>query len=128
MKKLGKAVGAIAIAGAIAASGSAFTGSNTLPADVTRGYGEQQITGVTANSVTYTLDAAKENITQVVVVLAGNTTSNTIEMSFGSDVPAPCLDTVGGVTNPGVFATNTTYTCAFLKPVGLATKFKLAAS
>ena len=39
MKKLGKALGAVALVGAIAAGGAAFTESNSLPAANVAGYG-----------------------------------------------------------------------------------------
>ena len=123
MKKLGKALGAVAIAGAIAAGGSAFTASNTLPAgSVTQGYGSQTITGVTAQTVTYVLDAAKENILGVDLTLTGDTTSKTIQIAFSGAAPATCSDN-------GTFDTDhTDYSCTGLsQAVASATKFALVA-
>jgi hypothetical protein len=122
MKKLGKALGAIAIAGAVVAGGSAFTASNTLPAgSVTQGYGSQTITGVTATSVTYVLDAPKENITAVDLTLAGDTTGKTIQIAFSGAAPATCSDS-------GTFDTDhTDYSCTIAEAVTAATKFALIA-
>jgi hypothetical protein len=124
MKKLGKALGAVAIAGAIAASGSAFTASNTLPSSsVTRGYGAQTITGVTAQSVDYVLDTAAEKISGVDLVLTGDTTAKTIEIAFSGAAPAACSDS-------GTFDTDhTNYSCVFTAiDVSTASKFALIAS
>jgi hypothetical protein len=52
MKKLGKAFAAIAIAGAVAAGGSAFTNSNTV-VDSTAGIAETVVSGITVTSVDY---------------------------------------------------------------------------
>ena len=122
MKKLGKALGAVAVAGAIAAGGSAFTASNALPSgSVTQGYGSQTITGVTAQTVDYVLDAAKENITGVDITLAGDTTGQTIQIAFSGAAPATCSDS-------GTFDTDhTDYACVISEAVSAATKFAIVA-
>jgi hypothetical protein len=122
MKKLGKALGAVAVVGAIAAGGSAFTASNTLPAaSVTQGYGSQTITGVTAQTVTYDLDSEKANITGVELTLDGDTTGQTIQIAFSGAAPATCSDS-------GTFDTDhTNYVCLVNEPVTAATKFALIA-
>ena len=122
MKMLGKALGAVAVVGAIAAGGSAFTDSNTLPAaSVTHGYGAQDITGVTAQTITYDLDAPKENITAVELTLSGDTTSKTIQIAFSGAAPATCSDA-------GTFTVDhTDYVCTVSEPVVNATKFALVA-
>ena len=107
MKKLGKALGAVAIAGAIAAGGSAFTASNSLPGPTTIGYGTQTITGVTAASITYNLNATKDKIVSVDLALVGDTSLKNIELAWGTGLPAQCdgtADFTGGV--------NTLYTCS----------------
>jgi hypothetical protein len=105
MKKLGKALGAVAIAGAIAAGGSAFTASNSLPGPTTIGYGTQTITGVTATSVTYNLNATKDKIVSVDLVLVGDTTLKNIELAWGTGTPFQCDGTP-------VFTTSTAYSCS----------------
>jgi hypothetical protein len=105
MKKLGKALGAVAIAGAIAAGGSAFTASNSLPGPTTIGYGTQTITGVTATSITYNLNATKDKIDSVDLVLVGDTTLKSIELAWGTGTPVLCDGTP-------VFTTSTAYSCS----------------
>ena len=105
MKKLGKAFGAVAIAGAIAAGGSAFTASNSVPGPTTIGYGTQSITGVTATSITYNLNATKDKIDSVDLVLVGDTTLKNIELAWGTGTPAQCDGTP-------VFTTETAYHCS----------------
>lgn len=122
MIKIRTLIGAAAIAGAVAAGGSAFTASNSLPSDdVTRGYGSQTISGVTAEEVTYNTDATKETITSVGLVLTGDTTSKTIQIAFNDANPETCSDV-------GTFGTDsTTYSCTVTQPVADATKFALIA-
>lgn len=112
---------AVAVAGVVA-GGAAFTNSNTLPATtVTKGYGSQTITGVTATSVTYNTNTAGDTITSVGLVLTGDTTTKTIQIAFNDAAPATCSGT-------GAFTTNTTYTCTVSQAVGTATKFALVAN
>jgi hypothetical protein len=107
MKKLGKALGAVAIAGAIAAGGSAFTASNSVPGPTTIGYGTQTITGVTATSITYNLNATKDKIESVDLVLTGDTTLKAISLAWGTGLPALCDGTADFSSG-----TDTTYTCS----------------
>ncbi|MCW2680675.1 MAG: hypothetical protein JWM62_2076 [Frankiales bacterium] len=116
-------IGAAAVAGVLAATGGAFTNSNSLPAtDVTRGYGSQTISGVTATSVTYNTNLAEDTITSVGLVLNGDTTLKTIQIAFND---------AAGVTCPGgsydVGTTKTTYSCSASQPVDTASKFALIA-
>lgn len=125
MNNTKKFLGAVAVAGVLAAGGSAFTAGNTLPdADVTKGYGSQTISGVAAESVTYNTDVPKENIVSVGLVLTGDTTAKTIQVAFNDAAPATCSGT-------GTFNATTddsTYTCTVTQTVAGATKFALVAS
>lgn len=125
MKKLGKALGAVAVAGAIAAGGSAFTASNSLPAaSVDRGFGSQTFTGVTASSVAFVLDTPKENITGVNLVLDGDTRATTIQIGFSNDAPTTCSD--AGTYDAG--DDETTYGCSGLsQAVTSSARFNLIA-
>jgi hypothetical protein len=117
-----KLLGAVAVAGIVAATGSAFTASNTLPAEsVTKGYGSQTITGVAATSVTYNTNTEGDTITSIGLVLTVDTTSKTIQIAFNDAAPATCSGT-------GAFETNTTYSCTASQAVSTATKFALVAS
>jgi hypothetical protein len=63
--KTKKIVLAVAVIGAIAAGGVAFTQANTLPATTTAGYGTVTVSGADITDVHYTLDATGVNITDV---------------------------------------------------------------
>jgi hypothetical protein len=123
MHKNIKLLGAVAVAGVVALTGSAFTAGNTLPAaGVTKGYGSQTISGVTATSVTYNTNTAGDTITSVGLVLTSDTTARTIQIAFNDAAPATCSGT-------GTFATpSTTYSCTVTQSVGTAIKFALVAS
>jgi hypothetical protein len=125
MRGTTKLIGAVAVAGLVATGGSAFTGSNSLPAaSVTKGYGSQTITGVTATSVTYTTDTPGSTITSVGLILTGDTQTKVIQIAFNDAAPATCSAagtyTVG---TPG----STSYTCAVTQDVTTAAKFALVA-
>jgi hypothetical protein len=116
-----KLLGAAALAGVIAAGGSAFTAGNSLPAaDAVKGYGSQTISGVTASSVVYNTNTAGDTITSIDLVLTGDTTGKTIQVAFNDAAPATCSGT-------GVFTTSTAYNCTVSQSVGTATKFALVA-
>jgi hypothetical protein len=124
MTKTRKFLGGAALVGIVAAGGSAFTASNSLPATtVTRGYGSQTISGVTAESVTYGMNTAEDTITSVGLVLTGDTTAKTIQVAFNDAAPATCSGT-------GTYASvsdDTTYSCTVSQSVGTAVKFALVA-
>jgi hypothetical protein len=124
MSRTRKFLGAAALAGVLAAGGTAFTASNSLPAaDVTKGYGSQTISGVTAESVTYNTNIAEDTITSVGLVLTGDTTTKTIQIAFNDAAPATCSDAgVFNVTND-----DTTYSCTVSQSVSTANKFALVA-
>jgi hypothetical protein len=121
--KIQKLFGAVALAGVVAAGGSAFTASNTLPSsDAVKGYGSQTISGVIAESVSYNTDATGATIETVGLVLTGDTTLKTIQIAFNDAAPATCSDA-------GEFGTtNTAYSCTVSVSVGSATKFALVAN
>ena len=124
MSKTRKFLGAAALAGVLAAGGTAFTASNSLPAaDVTKGYGSQTISGVTAESVTYNTNTAEDTITSVGLVLTGDTTTKTIQIAFNDAAPVTCSGTGAfDVTND-----DTTYSCTVSQSVSTANKFALVA-
>ena len=86
-------IGAIVSAGIMALAGSAFTASNTMPADIVKGYGEQQVTGVTLESVAYNLDVNKTNVTDIDLVITGDTTTLDIQIAYNDDDPVTCSGT-----------------------------------
>lgn len=123
MGKFTKLAAAAGVAAVLAAGGSAFTASNSLPAtSVTKGYGSQTITGVAATQVAYNTNTAGDTITSVGLVLTGDTTAKTIKIAFNDAAPATCSDA-------GVYdgTTSTTYDCVVNQAVADATKFALVA-
>lgn len=115
-----KFLGALAVAGLIAAGGSAYTDSNTQPATQTVGYGSTTITGATVSSMAYTLSTDGTNVNSVALVLVGDTSTHTVSIGFNTDPITGCGTgaPTGQVTAdptadpPVAFAAGiTTYTC-----------------
>ena len=95
---------AVALAGAVAAGGSAFTNSNTQAASQVVGYGSTTISGATVSSMDYNLNASGDNVDSVTLVLAGDTTGSAVSIGFNGGATTSC--------GTGTFATGaTTYTC-----------------
>jgi hypothetical protein len=108
MHKSNKYVGALAIAGIVAAGGTAFTASNTMAASQVVGYGSTSISGATVSSLTYNLNGSGDNVDSVTLVLAGDTTASTVALGFNGAATTACgAGTLDNPTTP----TSTTYTC-----------------
>jgi hypothetical protein len=103
MRKSTKLVGALAVAGVVAAGGTAFTNSNTQAAAQVVGYGSTTISGATVSSMAYHLNSAGDNVDSVTLVLAGDTTASAVSIGFNGGATTSC--------GTGTFVTNTTYTC-----------------
>jgi hypothetical protein len=92
-------VAAVAVIGALAAGGAAYTASNTIP-DSTAGYGTSNITGATAQDMSYKLSADGQTITGATLVFKGdlwdgnvdpaNPTAYSVQAGFGSDNLTAC--------------------------------------
>ncbi|MCW2692488.1 MAG: hypothetical protein JWM67_1092 [Mycobacterium sp.] len=87
MRKSTKIVGGVVIAGVVAATGSAFTASNIVPAS-TAGYGESAVTGASVSNIAYTLATDPSKLASVVFTSTTDVTGKTAQMT---------LRTVGGV-------------------------------
>ena len=115
-------IAGVAVVGALAAGGAAFTASNTIP-DTTMGFGTSHITGATATSLTYTRSADGSHITAATLVFTGDITANTVEAGFNANALETCAagSLVGG---------NTTVVCTFgtPEPTDGATTFNVAVS
>lgn len=103
MRKSTKLVGAIAVAGVVAAGGAAFTASNTQAASQVVGYGSTTVSGATVSSMQYNLNSAGDNVDSVTLVLAGDTTTSAVSIGFNAGATTSC--------GTGIFVTDTTYTC-----------------
>lgn len=66
MRPSTKLVGALAVAGIVAAGGTALTAGNTIP-DTIGGYGSNTISGVTASNVAYVREALDASQLQNIV-------------------------------------------------------------
>lgn len=115
-------IAGLAVVGALAAGGAAFTASNTIP-DTTMGFGTSHITGATATSLTYTRTADGSAITAATLVFTGNISANTVQAGFNANA----LDTCAA----GTFAAgSTTVVCTLTtpEPTAGATTFNVAVS
>ena len=98
MRKTFKLLGAVAVAGLVATTGSAFTASNTVAASIA-GYGTSTISGATATALTYTLSADGTSITGSTLTFSGNETGRTVSAGFGTAALTTC--TVGTFNSTG---------------------------
>lgn len=87
-----KVIAGLAVVGAVAASGSAFTASNTVPSSVA-GYGSSTISGATATALNYTLSSDGSTINAANLTFTGDQTGRTVKAGFGADALTAC--TVG---------------------------------
>jgi hypothetical protein len=94
-----------ALFAAVAAGGSAYTASNTVP-DATVGYGTNTVSGGTVNAITYNANATGDNIDTVTLVMAGDTTSSAVSIGFNGNATTSCGTGTFSSTN-----SETTYTC-----------------
>jgi hypothetical protein len=123
--KTKKIVLAVAVIGAIAAGGVAFTAANTVPASVA-GYGTNVVSGTTVTAVHHTLTTNGQEIVSTEMTLSGDQTTNTVKAGFdvtGAD-NVTCVPTGAGWQNgtPGDPTTGTTdEVCTY--PVGPAAGF-----
>jgi hypothetical protein len=110
MRKSGKLVGALAVAGLIATGGAAFTASNTLPAGGISGYGESVSTGATITAVEHTLlSTDNSKLASVAFTSTTDVTGKTASMTLKNGttvVGSPYTCTLGA------YATTMTITCA----------------
>ncbi|MGH8890902.1 MAG: hypothetical protein ACRDV3_14230 [Acidothermaceae bacterium] len=98
MRTKTKIVSAAAIVAALAAGGSAFTASNTLPA-ATVGYGSVTVTGATATDIAYSLTADGTKIAQEVITFSTAPTGATVTAGWDGQA------TLGACTLAGAVAT-----------------------
>lgn len=83
MRNSTRVFGALAVAGVVAATSSAFTASNTLPAGGVSGYGQVTSTGAIVTAVTHallTLDASK--LASVAFTSSTDVTGKTVKMTL----------------------------------------------
>jgi hypothetical protein len=91
-------IAAVAVIGALAAGGAAFTASNGMPSENVAGYGNIQVTGATVTDISNTLSTDGQNITEVV-------------LTFGSALSSDTTVKVGWGPTANTPPTNLNYTC-----------------
>lgn len=94
-----------ALAAIIAAGGTAYTASNTVP-DATLGYGTNTVSGGTVNSIVYNTSTDGSNIDSVTLVMAGDTTDSAVSIGFNTAATTSC-----GTGTFDSTADATTYLC-----------------
>ncbi|HXR41803.1 MAG TPA: hypothetical protein VN738_05300 [Acidothermaceae bacterium] len=127
MRTKSKIIGAAAIVAALAAGGSAFTNSNTLPAAVTVGYGTQSISGATATDISYALSADGKTIVSETITFTGDLSGAAVTVNTGWNGGAltECDGDKTNATYDGV-ANTTTMTCTDNEATTTGTEFDVA--
>jgi hypothetical protein len=105
-----KVMGAAAIVAALAAGGSAFTASNTMPVDAQHvGYGTTNVSGATVDHIDYNIDANDvSKLDGVTVWLLGDYTSSTVTVQWNNDGSDPAAYAPVTCTNKGYDGTTDT--------------------
>jgi hypothetical protein len=110
--KTTRIVAAIAVIGAVAAGGAAFTAGSALPTNVA-GYDVGTVTGGTVTDLNYALDSTGANITTANLTFASDLTGDTVRIGFGqydSGTLQACDPPAAGT---GANAGTSTVTCDF---------------
>ena len=98
--KTKKIVLAVAVIGAIAAGGVAFTAGNTLPANTYAGYKSMTVSGAVVDTINYTLDGTGENITAVKLTFSSpDITGKQVKIGFNGDPTSDCTITSATVAD-----------------------------
>jgi hypothetical protein len=116
VKRKRKALLALGVvcAGVIAAGGTAFTNSNSLPISTTAGYGSTEVTGATVLWLTYHTNSTGTEITDATMKLLGDYSSGyTVKAGFGTNALSNCNI---GIFNWDGTNLNTIVTCPFTQP------------
>jgi len=112
-----KLIGAVAVAGVLAAGGAALTDSNTV-ADSVAGYGSAVVTGATASAIVHTLSADGLGIVSTQITFSVTQAGRTVVAGFGATDLESCV------------VVTTTATCTYGTPyvTATATEFHVAVS
>lgn len=116
---------AVAAAGCIAASGSAFTASNTVAGDNYAGYGSATVTGAITEGIEHTLSADGTTIASTLLTFTTDLTAgHDVKAGFGTDSLDSCTVTLN------ISPANDTATCTYATSpnTATATDFKVAVS
>lgn len=108
MRKNFKLLGAVAVAGLVATTGSAFTASNTLNGDNVAGFNTDVVSGATTTKIEHTLSADGSTITSTALTFdAVQPASSAVKAGFGTTLFTCQAVPVGTAT------TSADYTCQY---------------
>jgi hypothetical protein len=106
--KTTRIVAAIAVIGAVAAGGAAFTADESLPTNVA-GYGTTSVTGGTVTDLQYTLSADGQYIDSASLTFTGDVSADTIGIGFDNYASGALQS-----CTPGTYSSpSTPVTCTF---------------
>ena len=96
-------IGAVALIGALAAGGVAFTASSNLPTGTNNvaGYDTATVSGATVTSLHYVLSADGTTIDSVVLTMQGDESAHVVKLGFNGGALTTCSQTVAAVYTPG---------------------------
>ncbi len=114
MRKNIQLLGAVAVAGLVAATGSAFTASSGVVTSVA-GYGTNTVTGATTTAIAHTLSSTGSTITSTLITFSASQTGRTVKAGFGTTALQDC------VVDTATTATGTTATCTYVTAYDTAT-------
>jgi hypothetical protein len=127
MRKSTKVLGALAVAGVAALSGSAFTAANTLNGDNYAGYGTAKVSGATTSAIEHTLSGDGATIVSTKLTFATDlTTGHQVKAGFGTAALVSCDVTLVSDATVGPDTAVCTYTTA--PSTSTATDFNVAVS
>ena len=125
MRKHMRLLGAIAVAGLVATTGSAFTAGNTVGGNNVAGYGTATITGATTEVIEHTLSADGTTITSTALTFTTDLgADHQVKSGFGTTALESCTVTVNAspTKDTAVCTYSATYTTS------AATDFRVAVS
>jgi hypothetical protein len=118
-------LGALAVAGLVAAGSSAFTASNTVNGDNYAGYGSASVTGAVTEGIEHTLSADGTKVNSTLLTFTTDlTTGHAVKAGFGT------TDLEGCTVTLNVSPTKDTATCTYATgyTTSTATDFMVAVS
>lgn len=109
--RMARIAAAVAVIGAVAAGGAAFTASETLPTNVA-GYGTTSVTGGTVTDLKYTLSTDGSYIDSAALTFSGDLTGDTVGIGFDGYSSGALQNCVVGAYTTGTPG-STAVTCTF---------------
>jgi hypothetical protein len=121
-------IAAVAVIGALAAGGAAFTNTitgNPVSNGTTAGYANITVNGATLNDANYSFDSTGANITAVNLTFSGNVSADTVQVGFNG---AASLTTCAAGTYTTGTPGTTAVTCTVSEATASATSLNVLVS